>query len=27
MYLIYDIQMLMGGQHKYSLSPDDYVMG
>lgn len=24
-YLIFDIQLLMGGQHKYSISPDEYV--
>jgi protein lifeguard len=24
-YLIYDTQMMMGGQHKYSISPEDYV--
>ncbi|GFH20908.1 uncharacterized protein HaLaN_18115, partial [Haematococcus lacustris] len=27
LYLIYDIQMLMGGNHKYKLSPDEYVLG
>lgn len=25
LYLIYDTQMMMGGNHKYSLSPEDYV--
>ncbi|KAK9887029.1 hypothetical protein WA026_019954 [Henosepilachna vigintioctopunctata] len=24
-YLIYDTQLMMGGQHKYSLSPEEYV--
>ncbi|XP_044001570.1 protein lifeguard 1-like [Aphidius gifuensis] len=24
-YLIYDTQMMMGGEHKYSISPEDYV--
>jgi len=24
-FLVYDIQMLMGGDHKYSISPEDYV--
>eukprot|EP00200_Dunaliella_tertiolecta_P017200 CAMPEP_0202409954 /NCGR_PEP_ID=MMETSP1128-20130828/18084_1 /ASSEMBLY_ACC=CAM_ASM_000463 /TAXON_ID=3047 /ORGANISM="Dunaliella tertiolecta, Strain CCMP1320" /LENGTH=239 /DNA_ID=CAMNT_0049015389 /DNA_START=61 /DNA_END=780 /DNA_ORIENTATION=+ len=26
-YLIYDVQMLMGGTHKFSLSPDEYIFG
>ena len=25
MYLIYDTQMMMGGKHKYSLSPEEYI--
>lgn len=24
-YLIYDTQMMMGGNHKYSISPEEYV--
>ncbi|XP_055627125.1 protein lifeguard 1 isoform X3 [Toxorhynchites rutilus septentrionalis] len=24
-YLIYDTQMMMGGQHKYSISPEEYI--
>lgn len=24
-YLIYDTQMMMGGKHKYSISPEEYV--
>ena len=24
-YIIYDTQMMVGGQHKYSLDPEDYV--
>lgn len=24
-YLIYDTQMMMGGDHKYSLSPEEYI--
>eukprot|EP00501_MAST-03F_sp_TOSAG23-6_P001357 GSMAST32.ASY1.ANO1.1409.1 assembled CDS len=24
-YLVYDIQLIMGGKHKYALSPDEYV--
>tara|TARA_B100001248_G_C27398588_1_gene467796 strand:+ start:3732 stop:4541 length:810 start_codon:yes stop_codon:yes gene_type:complete len=27
LYLIYDIQMVSSGNHKYELSPDDYIMG
>lgn len=26
-YIVHDIQMLMGGDHKYQLSPDEYVFG
>jgi len=26
LYLIYDTQMMMGGKHKYSISPEEYVM-
>ena len=25
MYLVYDTQMMMGGDHKYSISPEEYV--
>lgn len=25
-YLVYDVQMLMGGEHQHKLSPDEYVM-
>lgn len=25
MYLIYDTQMMMGGKHKYSISPEEYI--
>lgn len=25
MYLIYDTQMMMGGKHKYSVSPEEYI--
>ncbi|KAI8497084.1 PREDICTED: protein lifeguard 1-like [Branchiostoma belcheri] len=24
-YLVYDIQLMMGGKHKYSLSPEEYI--
>lgn len=24
-YLVYDTQMMMGGKHKYSLSPEEYI--
>jgi FtsH-binding integral membrane protein len=24
-YLIYDTQLMMGGKHKYSISPEEYV--
>lgn len=24
-YLVYDTQMMMGGKHKYSISPEEYV--
>jgi FtsH-binding integral membrane protein len=24
-YLIYDTQMMMGGNHKYSISPEEYI--
>lgn len=28
MYIVYDVQMLIGGQHsKFALSPDDYIAG
>lgn len=26
-YLIYDTQMIMGGDHKYSMSPEEYIFG
>jgi protein lifeguard len=26
LYLIYDTQLMMGGKHKYSISPEEYVM-
>lgn len=26
-YLIYDVQVLMGGQHQHKISPDEYVFG
>lgn len=26
-YLIYDTQMMMGGTHKYSISPEEYIFG
>ena len=25
LYLVYDTQLLMGGKHKYSISPEEYV--
>ena len=25
MYLVYDTQMMVGGKHKYSISPEDYI--
>ena len=25
LYLVYDTQMMMGGDHKYSISPEEYV--
>lgn len=25
LYLVYDTQLMMGGKHKYSLSPEEYV--
>ncbi|GAX83121.1 hypothetical protein CEUSTIGMA_g10547.t1 [Chlamydomonas eustigma] len=25
MYIVYDVQMLMGGQHQYKVTPDEYV--
>lgn len=25
MYIVYDTQMMMGGEHKYSLSPEEYI--
>ncbi len=27
LYLIYDVQMVSSGNHKYKLEPDDYIMG
>lgn len=24
-YLVYDTQMMMGGKHKYSISPEEYI--
>jgi protein lifeguard len=24
-YIVYDTQMMMGGNHKYSISPEEYV--
>jgi FtsH-binding integral membrane protein len=24
-YLVYDTQLMMGGKHKYSISPEEYV--
>jgi protein lifeguard len=24
-YLVYDIQLMMGGKHKYSISPEEYI--
>ncbi|KXJ67886.1 hypothetical protein RP20_CCG008096 [Aedes albopictus] len=24
-YLIYDTQLMMGGEHKYSISPEEYI--
>lgn len=24
-YLIYDTQLMMGGKHKYSISPEEYI--
>lgn len=24
-YLVYDTQMMMGGNHKYSISPEEYI--
>lgn len=26
MYLIFDTQLMLGGKHKYSISPEDYIM-
>jgi protein lifeguard len=26
-YIVYDVQTLMGGQHKFSVSPDEYIFG
>lgn len=26
-YIIYDTQLMMGGEHKYSISPEEYVFG
>lgn len=25
MYLIYDTQLMLGGKHKYSISPEEYI--
>lgn len=25
MYIVYDTQLMMGGSHKYSISPEEYV--
>ena len=25
MYIVYDTQLMMGGKHKYSLSPEEYI--
>lgn len=25
LYLIYDTQLMMGGKHKYSISPEEYI--
>jgi len=25
LYIIYDTQLMMGGKHKYSLSPEEYI--
>jgi FtsH-binding integral membrane protein len=25
MYIVYDTQLMMGGKHKYSISPEEYV--
>ena len=25
LYIVYDTQMMMGGRHKYSLSPEEYI--
>ncbi|XP_044737278.1 protein lifeguard 1-like isoform X5 [Chrysoperla carnea] len=27
LYLIYDTQLMMGGKHKYSISPEEYIFG
>lgn len=27
MYIAYDVQCLLGGEHKYAVSPDEYVLG
>jgi len=27
MYIVYDTQIMVGGKHKYSLSPEEYVFG
>lgn len=26
-YIVYDVQTLMGGEHKFSISPDEYIFG
>lgn len=25
LYLVYDTQLMMGGKHKYSISPEEYI--
>ena len=25
LYIVYDTQLMMGGKHKYSLSPEEYI--
>ncbi|CAG4946591.1 unnamed protein product [Parnassius apollo] len=27
LYLVYDTQLMMGGKHKYSISPEEYIFG
>ncbi|QQP49012.1 Uncharacterized protein FKW44_009522, partial [Caligus rogercresseyi] len=26
LYIVYDVQMMIGGNHKYSISPEEYIM-